>query len=148
MNAGLQDTVELGHGRLPVGCGRRGGWLASAHVDTVARPRSRTVAPPTIREHRIPTAGSKPYIAVEGRDGCLWFCESGASKIGRFDPKTYAFKEFDLPTPNATPIGIIEGPDGAFWFAEKTGNKIGRITPAAARSPNFRCRRRTPVPTR
>ena len=54
--------------------------MSIAHETT---PRRRTVAPPTIREHRIPTAGSKPYIAVEGRDGCLWFCESGASKIGR-----------------------------------------------------------------
>ena len=84
-----------------------------------ATPRRRTVAPPTIREHRIPTAGSKPYIAVEGRDRCLWFCESGASKIGRLDPKTYTFKEFDLPTANATPIGIVVGPDGNLWFAEK-----------------------------
>ena len=94
-----------------------------------ATTRPRAVKPPQIREHRIPTQGSKPYIAVEGSDGALWFCESGASKIGRLDPKTYRFKEFALPTPNATPIGIIEGPDGAFWFAEKTGNKIGRITP-------------------
>jgi streptogramin lyase len=77
-----------------------------------ATPRRRTVAPPTIREHRIPTAGSKPYIAVEGRDHCLWFCESGASKIGRLDPKSYTFKEFDLPTANATPIGIVVGPEG------------------------------------
>ena len=52
----------------------------------------RTVAPPPIREHRIPTAGSKPYIAVEGRDRCLWFCESGASKIGRLDPSTYTLQ--------------------------------------------------------
>ena len=94
-----------------------------------ATRHSRSVAPPTIREHRIPSAGSKPYISVEGsRDKCLWFCESGTAKIGRLDPKDYSFKEFALPTPNATPIGIVEGPDGAFWFAEKTGNKIGRIT--------------------
>ena len=107
------------------------GSLASSHVDDPAKPRiaRARVAPPTIREHRIPTAGSKPYIAVEGRDGCLWFCESGASKIGRLDPNAYTFKEFDLPTPNATPIGIIVGADGNLWFAEKTGNKIGRITP-------------------
>src|SRR4051812_10459936 len=85
-----------------------------------ATSRRRTVAPPTIREHRIPTAGSKPYIAVEGRDHCLWFCESGASKIGRLDPKTYTFKEFDLPTANATPIGIVVGPEGNLWFAEKS----------------------------
>jgi len=32
----------------------------------------------TIREHKIPSANSKPYIAVEGPDGALWFCENGA----------------------------------------------------------------------
>jgi len=37
---------------------------------------------PIIREHTIPTRDSKPYIAVEGPDGNLWFCESGASKVG------------------------------------------------------------------
>src|SRR5215217_4975635 len=106
--------------------------MAQMTGEIASRPLKRAVTPPTIREHRIPTAGSKPYIAVEGRDGCLWFCESGASKIGRLDPRTYAFTEFDLPTANATPIGIIEGPDGAFWFAEKTSNKIGRITTGGA----------------
>jgi len=96
--------------------------------DIGTRPRPRTVAAPIIREHRIPTQGSKPYIAVEGADGCLWFCESGASKIGRLDPNDHSFKEFTVPTPNATPIGIIPGPNDDLWFAEKTGNKIGRIT--------------------
>jgi streptogramin lyase len=98
----------------------------SAKIPVPLRPRA--VAPPSIREHRIPTPGSKPYIAVEGRDGCLWFCESGTSKIGRLDPKTYAFKEFDLPSANATPIGIVVGPEGDLWFAEKSAGKIGRIT--------------------
>src|SRR5262249_32057369 len=66
----------------------------------------------TICEHKIPSADSKPYIAVEGPDGCLWFCESGASKIGRFDPDRGTFAEFALPTTNATPIGIAAGADG------------------------------------
>ena len=83
----------------------------------------------TIREHRIPSAGSKPYIAVEGPDGKLWFCESGAAKIGRFDPDRGTFPEFDLPARNATPIGIALGADGNLWFAQKAINKIGRITP-------------------
>ena len=30
-------------------------------------------AKPVIREHKIPTPDSKPYIAVEGPDGNLWF---------------------------------------------------------------------------
>ncbi|MFZ3358395.1 MAG: hypothetical protein WA177_06490, partial [Xanthobacteraceae bacterium] len=66
----------------------------------------------TIREHRIPSAGSKPYIAVEGPDGALWFCESGASKIGRLDAGRGTFAEFGLPAANATPIGIAAGADG------------------------------------
>src|SRR4029079_13196358 len=90
--------------------------------------RSRSVSPPIIREHRIPTAGSKPYIAVEGRDNCLWFCESGASHIRRLAPKSYTLQQFDVPIANATPIGIVVGPEGNLWFAEKSAGRIGRIT--------------------
>ena len=39
----------------------------------------------TIREYLIPTPNSGPYICVEGPDHCLWFCESLAGKIGRFN---------------------------------------------------------------
>ena len=66
----------------------------------------------TIREHKIPSADSKPYIAVEGPDRCLWFCESGAAKIGRLDPDRGAFTEFALANKAATPIGITTGSDG------------------------------------
>src|SRR6202023_3931336 len=83
----------------------------------------------TIREHKIPSADSKPYIAVEGPDRCLWFCESGAAKIGRLDPDRGTFTEFALLDKNATPIGITTGSDGNLWFAQKAANKIGRITP-------------------
>jgi virginiamycin B lyase len=57
--------------------------------DTVTRARQRAVAPPAIREHRIPTPGSKPYISVEGADGARWLCESGTSKIGRLNTNDY-----------------------------------------------------------
>jgi virginiamycin B lyase len=83
---------------------------------------------PVIREHRIPTRNSKPYIAVEGPDRNLWFCESGPSKIGCFDLRAVEFREFDLPSPDCTPVGIDVGPDGHLWFTEKTGNRVGRIS--------------------
>ena len=83
--------------------------------------------PPIIREHRIPTGGSKPYIAVEGPDRNLWFCQSGTSKIGCLDPNSGAFQEFALPSKDSTPIGIDVGVDGNIWFTEKTGNRIGRL---------------------
>jgi virginiamycin B lyase len=82
----------------------------------------------SIREHRIPSAGSGPYICVEGPDRCLWFCESGTGKIGRLDPGNGGFTEFALSDPKATPIGITVGADGNLWFAQKGANKIGRIT--------------------
>ena len=81
-----------------------------------------------IREHKIPSANSAPYICVEGPDGNLWFCESGTAKIGCFDPRTSRFREFALPTPGATPIGIVLGGDGNLWFAQKKANKIGRLS--------------------
>ena len=101
----------------------------SSQMTPLSRPRTKPASHVTIREHRIPSAGSKPYIAVQGPDGHLWFCESGASKIGRFDLDRRTFMEFELPTKDATPIGITAGADGNLWFAEKSANKIGRITP-------------------
>ncbi len=83
---------------------------------------------PRIREHRIPTPGSKPYILTLGPDGNLWFCQSGASKIGRLSPKDGTFTEFAVPTPDSQPIGIITGADGNLWFTEYSAHKIGRIT--------------------
>src|ERR1700737_3841259 len=85
-------------------------------------------AKPLIREHTIPTPDSKPYIAVEGPDGNLWFCESGASKIGCFDRDAGTFREFALPAAGSMPVGIAVGGDGNLWFTEKAGNRVGRIT--------------------
>lgn len=91
-----------------------------------------TTIAPIIRLHRIPTDVSQPYICIEGPDRKLWFCESGTSKIGRFDPAINAFDEFALPEPAAMPIGITPGADGNMWFCAKKANKIGRITTKGA----------------
>jgi virginiamycin B lyase len=96
-------------------------------VESAIRSRPK----PIIREHRIPTRDSKPYIAVEGPDGNLWFCESGTSKIGCLDTRSGMFVEFDLPSAESTPIGIDVGADGNLWFTEKTGNRIGWLSPKA-----------------
>src|ERR1700745_3415362 len=101
---------------------------ADHHQNSVMqRPAER---PMYIREHKIPSSNSAPYICVEGPDRNLWFCESGAATIGCFDPRSATFKEFPLPTSGATPIGIVLGGDGNLWFAQKKANKIGRISPS------------------
>ena len=50
------------------------------------------------------------------------------SKIGCFDPRAGAFREFALPAADRMPVGIAVGGDGNLWFTEKQGNRIGRIT--------------------
>ena len=101
----------------------------------------------SIREHRIPSAGSKPYIAVEGPDGALWFCESGASKIGRFDPDRGSFTEFALPTEERDADRHRAGADGNLWFARKSRQQDRPHHAARRDRRNLRCRRRTPAPT-
>ena len=85
-------------------------------------------ATPVIREHVVPTPDCKPYIAVEGPDRNLWFCENGAAKIGCFDPWANTWREFPLPDSASAPVGIAVGGDQNLWFTEKAGNRIGRIS--------------------
>src|SRR5262245_39894018 len=83
---------------------------------------------PTMLMHRVPIAGSQPYIVVAGTDGSLWFCDHGASRIGRFNPDSLDFTSFEIPTPDSQPVGIVEGKDQCFWFTQQAGNRIGRLT--------------------
>ena len=106
--------------------------LMARSIPAARSGATRARAKPVIREHRIPTTGSKPYIAVEGPDGNLWFCDNGASKIGCFDPRNRTFREFSLPSADSMPVGIAAGADGNLWFTEKAGNRIGRINLSGA----------------
>jgi virginiamycin B lyase len=106
---------------------------------------------PEFREHRIPSAGSRPYILavgadgvveefalrdpachpvgiVTGDDGALWFTEVEGNAIGRITMDG-DITEYPLPTPQAGPNGMVLGPDGNVWFAEHKIGKVGRITP-------------------
>ncbi len=75
-----------------------------------------------IREHKIPSAASAPYICVEGPDDNLWFCESGADKIAASIRalRTFVNSHSDA---GAMPIGIVLGHDGNLWFAQKKANQ-------------------------
>jgi virginiamycin B lyase len=84
---------------------------------------TRSRGKPVIREHRIPTQGSKPCIAVEGPDGNLWFCENGASKIG------VLIAEYDIPTPASGARCIVATTDGRLFFTQYDSGLIGEIVP-------------------
>jgi virginiamycin B lyase len=76
--------------------------------------------------HRVPV-GSRPQWLTLGRDGALWFTDSGSNAIGRMTA-TGEVREFSVPTPNAGLTEVCQGPDGKLWFIEGTANKVGTVT--------------------
>ncbi len=76
-----------------------------------------------------PTAGSPRRIAV-AEDGMIWFGEYGASKLGRFDPKTQTFKEFQLPLEDSTPYAVgIDRERKNLVFTSYLPDVLGRLDP-------------------
>ena len=61
---------------------------------------------PTFRFHKIPSRKSERYICISGPDRRLWFCESGASKIGALNVDAGTFEEFDIPGPMQCRSGL------------------------------------------
>jgi virginiamycin B lyase len=72
----------------------------------------------------VPTAGSRPHDPLAGKDGSIWYSGQLSNKIGRLNPATAQFKEYDLKTPRTGPHGLAEDKDGNIWF---TGNSLGLI---------------------
>lgn len=62
-----------------------------------------------VENWEIPTPYSYPADLKVGPDGAIWFTETRANKIGRFDPETKKFEEYDVDTHALTP-GPGSGP--------------------------------------
>jgi len=84
-----------------------------------------------LKEFTIPTGSSKPVdIAVDGQ-GLVWFSESEANKIGRFDPWTAEFSEYPVE-PRNKPLGVAVDKYNFVWFTIPDANKIVRLDPRSA----------------
>jgi len=68
------------------------------------------------------------------KQGIIWFDESEASQIGRFDPKTETFKEYPLPGPMATPYGMALDKDEYVWYASEYMDVLGRMDPKTGKT--------------
>jgi virginiamycin B lyase len=75
-----------------------------------------------------PTRGLPRRIQVDN-DGVVWFAEYRAGKIGRFDPKTQTFKEFQLPMQDSTPYALALDKEGGVWYSADLPDVIGRLDP-------------------
>ena len=66
--------------------------------------------------------------------GMIWFAESEASQIGRFDPETETFKEFPLPGPMGTPYAMNLDKDEYIWYASEYMDVLGRMDPKTGKT--------------
>ena len=85
---------------------------------------------PAITEYSTP--GDAPFDVAVDSAGRVYFTETSAARIGRFDPRSRTLAEFRVPSAGSGPRGIAIAPDGTIVFTETDANKIGYLD--AARS--------------
>ena len=75
-----------------------------------------------------PTEGKPQRLQVDS-DGIVWFSERRGGKIGRFDPKTETFQEFQLPGPSPSPYAIGIDRNHMIWYSSHEQDTLGRLNP-------------------
>ena len=75
-----------------------------------------------------PTKGKPQRLQVD-TDGIVCFSERVGGKIGRFDPKTETFKEYQLPGPSPSPYAIGIDRNHMIWYASHEQDVLGRLDP-------------------
>jgi virginiamycin B lyase len=76
-----------------------------------------------------PTQSARPRRIQVDTDGVVWFAEYEPGKIGRFDPRTETFKEYQLPGEEPSPYALGIDRDHYIWFASDYMDYIGRLDP-------------------
>ena len=91
-----------------------------------------TSLPRYIDEYDVPTPNSAPLALTVDRNGIVWFTESNASKIGRFDPRTDVFTEYQVPGVGDM-WGITIDQSGNIWLTQYSLK--GSVNPGGAIEP-------------
>jgi virginiamycin B lyase len=60
-------------------------------------------------------------------DGIVWFSQSGAGQIGRFDPKTETFTNYPLPGPVPSPYAMNLDKNHDVWYSSEYLDEVGRL---------------------
>ena len=82
--------------------------------------------PKYIDEYNIPTPSAAPLAITVDSKGVVWFTESNASKIGRFDSLNQSFREYLVPGVGDM-WGITVDRTGYVWFTQYSGK--GSVNP-------------------
>ena len=81
-----------------------------------------------VNEYMIPTECTNPLAIVSDYDGNVWFTETNTGNLGKFNPVTETFTEYDNPTwpdgGRSMMWGIDYAPDGSVWFTDETYDSV------------------------
>lgn len=75
-----------------------------------------------------PTKGKPQRLQVD-ENNIVWFTERYGGKIGRFDPETETFGEFNLPGPSPSPYAIYLDKDHNIWYSSHEQDTLNRLDP-------------------
>ena len=81
-----------------------------------------------IQIFKTPTKGSGPRRGMMDAGDRLWFGENRSDKIGMFDTKTQAFREW-TPTPGGWPYDVTIDKNGEVWSGGEYNDRIVRLDP-------------------
>ncbi len=82
-----------------------------------------------IDEYSVPTAASAPLAITVDGNGMVWFTESNASKLARFDPTSHSFNEYAVPGVGDM-WGLTLDRNGYVWFTQYSGK--GNVNPGGS----------------
>lgn len=85
--------------------------------------------PEYITEYLVPTPSSAPLAITTGADGVVWFTESNASKLARFDPVVQSFAEYVVPGVGDM-WGVTLDHNGYVWLTQYSGK--GSVSPGGS----------------
>ena len=73
------------------------------------------------------TAASQPYAVAADAAGAVWYSDTGANQVVRFDPKTENFQAFGMPSANSQVHFMMRDSRGRIWLTLSGVNKIAVI---------------------
>ena len=85
-----------------------------------------------VREFEIPTECTNPLAIVADYNGNVWFTETNTGGVGKFDPVTETFTEYDNPSwpkgARSMMWGIDYASDGSVWFTDEAHDSVWRFS--------------------
>lgn len=88
---------------------------------------------PFVKEYSIPTICTNPLAIVTDYDGNVWFAQTNTGKLGKFDPSSESFSEFDNPSwpkgGRSMMWGIDYSSDGSIWYTDESYDSLWRFSP-------------------